>query len=369
MRWTIVVPGALLPAAWAADVVPAIDAPGLVGALVRARRQPSAVSVDPQRVLPTTQWLWQALSAETSTPVTAPYAARACGLIEDGSRQVWQCDPVHFAFARDHMLVTPLDGAAPTHEEAAALFADAGSAARTLGPAPGATLDSAPGVQLRRGSDPAAWFLLCDPPWSLGTVSLDAARGQSVQACWPTGADAPRWRRLLTDVQMRWHEHPVNQAREARQLPTVNGLWLHGAGAWRALPQAPFDLLLGGSPALRGWCLAAGLSAERLHEHDAIPAALTETRAVLQVFDALQASAVAEHWGAWLAWWPPLAAVVARAIDVALSRSGEVDLVLGGQHSVRVLRIAAANHWRFWQTWRKATPAALQPLLREEPAA
>ena len=37
-------------------------------------------------------------------------------------------------------------------------------------------------------------------------------------------------RRLMTELQMLLHEHPVNEARAARGVPTVNAVWLWGGG-------------------------------------------------------------------------------------------------------------------------------------------
>jgi hypothetical protein len=44
-------------------------------------------------------------------------------------------------------------------------------------------------------------------------------------------ASAARWQSLLAEVQMLLYRHPVNDAREARRLPTLNSLWLDGVGA------------------------------------------------------------------------------------------------------------------------------------------
>src|SRR5690606_33262738 len=38
------------------------------------------------------------------------------------------------------------------------------------------------------------------------------------------------WRRVLNEVQITLHEHPVNLARTARGLPAVNSLWPWGEG-------------------------------------------------------------------------------------------------------------------------------------------
>lgn len=44
----------------------------------------------------------------------------------------------------------------------------------------------------------------------------------------PSGADGARLRRLMTEIQMLWHAHPVNAPRERRGAAAVNGLWCWG---------------------------------------------------------------------------------------------------------------------------------------------
>src|SRR5258708_6332615 len=69
---------------------------------------------------------------------------------------------------------------------------------------------------------------------------LPAGLGAWVEAGRPQGRHASLWRRLLTEVQMRWHASRVNHEREARRQQAANGLWLHGGGAWRPLEASRF---------------------------------------------------------------------------------------------------------------------------------
>jgi hypothetical protein len=93
-------------------------------------------------------------------------------------------------------------------------------------------------------------------------ASLDRVVGRNVDLWLPRGADARLLRRLQVEVQMTWHEHPVNEAREARGLPAVNSFWLSGCGVPSAAP-LPAGLRLDerlGAPLLAGdwasWCQA-----------------------------------------------------------------------------------------------------------------
>jgi len=46
----------------------------------------------------------------------------------------------------------------------------------------------------------------------------------------PEGADAAKFRRWQSEIQMLLHEHPVNVEREKSGAPPVNGLWLSAGG-------------------------------------------------------------------------------------------------------------------------------------------
>ena len=50
---------------------------------------------------------------------------------------------------------------------------------------------------------------------------------------------AKKWRRLQNEIQMIWHDHPVNEARLARGELTVNSVWLYGIGSLADISQHP----------------------------------------------------------------------------------------------------------------------------------
>jgi hypothetical protein len=60
---------------------------------------------------------------------------------------------------------------------------------------------------------------------------------QHIENYLPAGPDAPRLRRLMSEVEMWLFEHAVNRTRLADAAPAVNGLWLWGGGpALASLP-------------------------------------------------------------------------------------------------------------------------------------
>lgn len=59
-------------------------------------------------------------------------------------------------------------------------------------------------------------------PDPLGLHPLAAAHGQNAHHLMP---ENPALRRLLAEMQMLLYQHPVNEAREARGVQPLNGLW------------------------------------------------------------------------------------------------------------------------------------------------
>ncbi len=166
-------------------------------------------------------------SAQAPLAGTAPYALAALsGTPPPPDAFLWHADPVHLELSRDHLVVLPLpappsergsgrpDRRAPTQSSAT----------------PGATFERAGG----------RWFLRARRRWDLQAAPLPAVLGEPLYDAMPAGADAPTWNRLLNEIQMTWHAHPVNEAREARGDATVNSVWLHGGGAWKPLQRPAF---------------------------------------------------------------------------------------------------------------------------------
>jgi hypothetical protein len=340
MRWTVVVPGALLPSPIAAEVLAAASAPWLKAALARAQAA-QAERIDGGA--PHLGWLWRRFGGSGES-VTAPYALRALAPDADPGLQSWHIDPVHFAFARDHVLVSPLD-APPTREETDRLASHLRAALDDVGIA--ATLH----LHANR------WLLSLAAPWSLQTTPLDAALGQSALEHWPEGDDASIWRRLLTEVQMRWHTEPANDLREAANRPAVNGLWLHGGGRWQPLPRRPYGAFAGSDPVLRGWALASGVASSALLDDGAAPPAQVD---VLSIRGDLLAAAQFEAWGQWIERLAGLDQDLHRLHETCLAAGGdELELVFGGRQQVRVVPLRRGDSWRLWRK------APIAPLLAE----
>ena len=90
----------------------------------------------------------------------------------------------------------------------------------------------------------------------------------------------------MTEVQMLWHEHPVNLARERRGLPAINSMWFWGGGALEAPPSTHLVPGFGDDAYLCGLYRLYGATA---HE---TPARLDE---LLTALDARSSAVCVEH--------------------------------------------------------------------------
>ena len=126
-------------------------------------------------------------------------------------------DPVHFRVMRDRIVLADSHALDLAQEEADALAA-------SIQAHFGATFSPRP-------LQPQRWYLRLPEPPQLATTPLPCAAGCDIDPLLPRGDDASRFRTLLNELQMLLHDHPVNQAREARGELPVNSLWLWGGGA------------------------------------------------------------------------------------------------------------------------------------------
>jgi len=124
-------------------------------------------------------------------------------------------DPVSLTPGRDEATLTPPEALALAPAEIDALM-DAANA-----------LLAADGLAFARGAS-GRWYL-----GGLDARGLDvppthflARREAGVHL--PGSGEAAPWRRLMTELQMLWHTHPVNEARADRGATPVNGIWFWG---------------------------------------------------------------------------------------------------------------------------------------------
>lgn len=176
---------------------------------------------------------------------SAPLSALADGL-PAGSGWWLQVSPAYLQLLRDRIVLTEADFADLDAREADALLASLNAHFAETG------------VQFF-SPRPDRWYLRGDVPQDLQTVTRAQAIGRDVRQHAVTGADARQWLPRLTEIQMLLHEHPVNQALEARGLLPVNSVWPEGGGVLPAQAVANDVALWSGRPLLAGLASLAGV--------------------------------------------------------------------------------------------------------------
>lgn len=82
------------------------------------------------------------------------------------------------------------------------------------------------------------WYMTGMAAHSLDTYPPSFLANRHASMFLPDGQEAAQWRRLLTEIQMLLHTHPVNQRRELRGQMPINSVWFWGGAD---LPQKRSD--------------------------------------------------------------------------------------------------------------------------------
>lgn len=331
------------------------DRPGLVPPVARAflggvlRRAQCVIEAAPavpdERELAHETWLRAALGVASADAVGA-YAACASGEVP-APQSGWVVRPVHLHLGMDHVVLAPPLALTLSATEAQALLATANE------------LLGGEGVRLV-GAAGGCWRLLCESPLVLRTCSSERASRRDVFTFMPQGEDARRWRRLHNEIQMGWHRHPVNVAREERGEDPVNGIWIEGCTGPLAA-STRFSHVCAQTPVLAGLAHAAGiaLTVQTPGEapHAALADALTGAAETLIELALWRQDAVAWNPQRHELGWQELEAIVGAALRTA-PRSARLEIVLTGQFRVATLRWSGADRWKFW---RRLDPGLLDP--------
>ena len=331
------------------DLVRSMRTPSLAMLLARSRLDHGQQYDAFARALPHEQWLFSASSSACDTTIdaelsnSAPIAVQALAQCEPTyNAGVWFIlNPVHLHVARDHLVLTDLRRLALDDTESRQLFAVA------------QTVCTDYGHSIVYG-DASTWFLRADAWHDLRTATPDAACGHNIDIWMPSGSGERAWRKLQNDIQMHWHDAPVNQLRQSVGKDPVNSLWLWG-GAQADSP----SLVPRFEPAFFSDETTHYASTIAQHQHAltdiatvVATASTTGKTTSLVVIDNLIAPALAEDLGEWLqrinamedAWFAPLLSAI---------RSGTLEqcrLVLTNGSSLQERVISRTTLRKFWQT-------------------
>lgn len=316
-RLHLYLPGILTEPAALRAIEQQLGFPALRRLLARAARSrhPAAPSTD-------------FLCEQWGVTAIAPLRAMADGLL--AQEGYWLCaDPVHLEMQPSRVL---LHSGEECHADEAQQFCAALNAHFET-----------EGLRFH-APHPARWYVHCAAGQDLHTIGLDEAVWQDAKTLPPQGRDALRWRKILTEVQMLLHAHPVNQQRATAGQHPINSLWLWGGGG-ASRPQ-PRMQGAGGDHELPGLLARAA----------GIPAA-TSLPQLLAEGGGLWVQAGAQR--AWQrgdlpAWRDELERIerdVAAPLWQALCRGqvAEVWLDLPAQGVNQRFRLTRAARWLFWR--------------------
>jgi hypothetical protein len=273
----------------------------------------------------------------------APFAALGAGL-DPGESYALRADPVSLVAGRnDVALATRIDD----------LSADeAGSLITTLNAHFGRD-----GLSFH-APRPDAWFILTDATPDVTTTPLAVVRG-AIYRWLPVGADAARWRRWLSEMQMLLHEHAANAAREARGRVPVTGIWISDGGRLGRTPPGSDSEMFAtpgaGGDVARGLARAAGSTA------GATPAsfsALPPRTSAVVVVERVNSARVAQLQ---LNWIGPAVAALARGDLESLS-------LLADGNGIAVAWHASRPGWRMRTSAKYATRPFMPPQREEDDA-
>ncbi|WP_028102529.1 hypothetical protein [Pseudoduganella violaceinigra] len=321
---TVVIPFSLPPAELASELTRHLQAPALAALLSRNSLLKRHRSGEDSRLLPHETWLAQALGAPLAAAVL-----RGFGLKPDAGHW-FIVHPVHIQLARNHLVLADPRRLHLDDADARVLFELA-----------------KPYFEELVWGDAQTWFMRADGWQGLETASPDAAMGSNLADWMPAGPTALAFKKLQNEIQMLWHEHPVNEARQQRGLAPVNSFWMWGG----ASAPAPSQAAAATNPIAVAAIPAAGMLPSWLASLAAPGAKAAPGEQGTIVLPHLIPMGAGNDWGAWLGamrqleheWFAPLLA--------ALRGGGISELALiltdrDGWTEIRCTKSALRKFWR-----------------------
>lgn len=226
-----------------------------------------------------------------------------------------RADPVHLAPDRDQLVLMPQSVLEVAHAETQAL---AEAFNKVFG---------VDGWHLEF-PHPVRGYLRA--PEALDVLTHDPAPfvGGAVFAGMPSGPDGARLKLLMNELQMLFHTHAVNTAREEAGRPPINSLWFWGGGALPAATGKAPRQIVSDLPLVQGLARWAGTEAQAPK-----PGAHIEASSLI-------ALAAGDVEGLDRDWFGPLFGALKSG------RIGHIDLHLGGLGDFSLDRSGARNFWR-----------------------
>lgn len=339
----ILIPGARLPEAIVGDILPRLSA-NQREALERLGENVQEVTAQrlddgAYRRAPHLLWLWRVLTRRQTPPQEAPWRWLALG----ARPQAPQMFCLETLTLNDDGTITAVNPA----------LDDDTFMSLTLLIEP-ALLKAGFRLQLWDGT----WFVTRQQDWDAVSSAAAGLVGLTREQAPVSGEDAPKALALMNELAEKLRQSPINQTRRDAGLPTVDAIWLSGAGHEQLFfPPTLIRSVACNDDAVLGWANASGILKERLGKHtgrwpDDIPSG-----DVIAVVDDLYEPWLKQDWDAWAHALPAMAdAVQSYLSDAARMHADDPVVVafgLGGSATMMPSRPSLLG--RFFK------PAAVSP--------
>lgn len=207
---------------------------------------------------------------------------------------------------------------------------------------------------------PQRWYLQLEQAPDMQTHPLPQVVGADIHAHLPSGADALRWHSVFNEIQMLFHEHAVNQAREQRGEPVVSAVWLWAGGkATKGLSQSA-ACVAGDSELATAFARAAGIPVVQSAEQMLGSFGSGDCLLVWEgLRDALQRADIGRWRSALQQFETEYAVPLLAALSAGLVEQITLDVLSEGAARRYVLTRAA-----LWKLWRLPRPLLRYALVQ-----
>jgi hypothetical protein len=152
---------------------------------------------------------------------SAPLELQSHGVSVQADTCIARIEPIHIHAARDHLVLTSTEILDIQASEADALFESVKDIFAEMS-------------SITHRSKPHKWFIESPALQTLSTVSTAQAEGRNIDHWMPSDTSqegvARQWRKWQNEIQMIWFNHPVNEARQAEGMLSINSVWISGIG-------------------------------------------------------------------------------------------------------------------------------------------
>lgn len=251
----------------------------------------------------------------------------------------FRADPVHLRVERDQIILADSGTLSISQVEADKLVAALNRHFETDG-------------LLFYALRPDRWYLKPSSQPDIQTRLLPDVAGKNINDHLPTGTDGMRWHQLFNEIQMLFHDHPANEAREMRGEMPINSIWLWGGGTMPVLPLKPYSKIWARDALARSLAHASQTPVAALPENATTWLAQSGNAASgLIVLDYLRGAGQYSDVYGWQeglkqleqAWFTPLLHALKQG------KLSSLTLHAGSESHIQSFHVTSADLWKIWR--------------------